>query len=110
MKREVLYLGASACSLLDSANDCPTDEPVGEARGEHNVNRDRRPNHKKQGQGDPVFPSELHDPAPSGTMSILIRPRMSSSHLLARSLMARCTSTSRIVSSTSSSGGTSAPR
>jgi hypothetical protein len=55
-------------------------------------------------------PFVLHEPPSFETISILSRPRLSSSHLSARSLMARWMSTSRIVSSTSSSAGTSALR
>src|ERR1700691_4357137 len=58
----------------------------------------------------PMWPAELpppvHEPLPCATMSIFRRSRESLSHLAARSLIARWISTSRIVSSTSSSGGT----
>src|ERR1700733_13346455 len=65
----------------------------------------------QKGHGcQPMWPAKLHEPLRGDTMSSFSLSRDSPSHFAARSLMACWISTSRMVSSTSSSGGTGSLR
>src|SRR4029077_6017308 len=91
--------------------DCDLPRPaLDKARFErYNYRHDDGENNRER-DPQPMGPAEAHEPPPWVTTSIFKWSRVSSSHLLERSLMARWISTSRMVSLTSSNDGTGSPR
>src|ERR1700726_1893715 len=103
-------LHARSRFLLELAYHCIAHtafHPPGFKRYKCKQHRHRK---KHQCASQPPLPTHPHDAVPCETMSSFRCSRVSSTHFFARSLIARCTSTSRIVSSTSSSAGTVSPR
>src|SRR5580704_4507571 len=83
-----------------------TDPSFGDSHLKHHKHHGGERHDHKERRCQPVSPANPHEPAPCIMMSIFRCSRVSSSHFAARSLIARWISTSRIVSSTSSNGGT----
>src|SRR5580658_7590005 len=106
MKMKTADFGASTRSLGDPFNQFVA-KPI---PGESGLKDDRQDgDHGHEGvqrAARPALQTPAHGCSPCPTTSIFRRLRVSSSHCAERSLIACWTSTSRIVSSTSSSGGT----
>src|SRR5579862_4102895 len=105
IQMEPAHFDVGARAGFGLGDDLPTQPMIEDARPYSPHNRDPCQNRKQHAETRPVFPAQLQDPFPCGAISIRRRPRVSSSHFVALSLIARWMSTSRIVSATSPTAG-----
>src|SRR5579862_7181735 len=104
------HLHARAGALVNLMDDRGANPSVGQTECENRNHGKHHQDDRDQVPGYPFFPAAAHGAAPSAMMSIFSRSRVSSSHCFESVSISRWISTSRIVSSTSSIGGTLSPR
>src|SRR4029077_16447702 len=83
------HFNARASIIFNVAHNITEHPTVGQACADDPHDSKTRQNREQQRGARPVFPAELHDPFPSDTTSMRRRPRVSSNHFVALSLMDR---------------------